>query len=172
MRESLPDSIVFLGIGSNMGDPVRNCLEAINRIAGIPSTAVLHRSSLYRTEPVGIKDQPWFVNCVIEIRTALQPAALLQAIKIIEREMGRIPAERWQPRTIDIDILLYRQMVVQERDLQVPHPELHKRRFVLIPLHEIAPYVIHPGFGISVHGLLDRLEDGSKVERIEEKECW
>jgi len=166
----LPDSIAFIGIGSNLGEPARNCLEAVGRIGRSGSVKVLRRSSFYRSEPVGNKEQPWFVNCVIEIRTSLDPRELLSFLQGIENEMGRLRGEKWGPRIIDLDLLLYGQIVIGEEDLQIPHPELHKRRFVLVPLNEVAPYTIHPGFGISMKGLLDRLEDLSRVERIEASE--
>jgi len=127
----------------------------------------LRRSSLYKTEPVGGKDQPWFVNCVVEVRTVLKPRLLLSELKKIESDMGRQPAEKWGPRVIDLDILFYGQEIIREDDLTIPHPELHKRRFVLEPLNEIAPYIIHPVFGISVKGLLDRLEGSGAVIRLE-----
>lgn len=159
-------SICFLGIGSNMGDPEFNCREAAGRISGISGITVLRTSSLYRTEPVGMTDQPWFVNAAAEIRSYLPPGELLQALKGIEKAMGRENAVRWGPRIIDIDILLYGQEVIDEGDLVIPHPEFHKRRFALLPLNEIAPYAIHPAFGVSVQGLLERVEDSSTVVLI------
>lgn len=108
--------------------------------------------------------QDWFVNAVAEIRTVLTPRDLLSALLRIESRMGRVRTERWGPRVIDLDLLLYGQSVIEEPGLTVPHPELHKRRFVLVPLNEIAPYAVHPVFGISVRGLLDRLAgEGGKV---------
>lgn len=160
-------TIAFIGIGSNLGDPAGNCREAIKRLAAIPGTRLLRSSSLYRTEPVGPPDQDWFVNAVAEIRTMLSPQDLLRAVKEIERNMGRAEAPKWGPRIIDLDILLYGQSVVRETGLTIPHPELHKRRFVLAPLSEMASYAIHPAFGITVRGLLDRLEDTSCVEPYE-----
>lgn len=166
MNGNLPESIVFLGIGSNLGDPELNCLEAVERIARIRSVKLLRRSSLYRTEPVGVAEQPWFINCVVEIRTSLSPRDLLKTVRRIETEMGRKPGQRWGPRLIDIDILLYGQIVLNEEELVIPHPEMHKRGFVLVPLNEIAPYAVHPAYGISVKGLLDRLEARGTVELI------
>ena len=159
--------IGFVGLGSNMGDPLAHCREAIEHIAGIEGIEVLRRSSFFRTEPVGIRDQSWFINAVIEIRTILPARVLLKALQGIEDRMGRVREVRWGPRIIDIDILLYGQQVVQQEDLVIPHPELHKRRFVLEPLHELAPYVIHPTFGVSIRGLMARLDDASRVEIYE-----
>ncbi len=170
MKGNLPDSIAFIGIGSNMGEPAKNCLEAIRKIISSVAIRVLRGSSLYRTEPVGNRIQAWFVNCVIEVRTSLAPRDLLNLLQGIESEMGRVKGEKWGPRVIDLDILFYGQAVIREDDLQIPHPELHKRRFVLVPLNEVAPYTIHPAFGISVKGLLDRLQDPGRVEKIEAPE--
>ncbi|SEM15028.1 2-amino-4-hydroxy-6-hydroxymethyldihydropteridinediphosphokinase [Syntrophus gentianae] len=127
---------------------------------------LLRCSSFYRTEPVGFVDQEDFVNAVAEVRTVLTARALLQALQQIETEMGRVRTTRWGPRIIDLDILLFGQEVVQEGDLVIPHPELHRRRFVLVPLNELASYVIHPSFGVSIQGLMQRLQDESRVERI------
>lgn len=156
--------ICFLGIGSNMGNPVASCAVAERHISDIGGVAVLRRSSLYRTQPVGIAEQNWFVNGVIEVRTALGPRSLMDAILGVEEKMGRIRKGKWGPRIIDIDILFYGQLVMDEEGLVIPHPRLHKRRFVLVPLDEIASHAIHPAFGISVRGLLDRLRDTNTVE--------
>lgn len=160
-------NICFIGVGSNLGDPLSNCLDAIAHVASLEQTTLTKQSSLYRTEPVGFKDQGWFVNGVIEVKTAHSPRTLLSALKGIEYEMGRKEGQRWGPRLIDLDILFYGQEILNEEALVIPHPELHKRRFVLIPLNEIAAYVIHPTFGVSVQGLLDRLEDNSEVVPVD-----
>ncbi len=164
MREDERSIVCFIGIGSNVADPVSNCLESIERISLFSHIRITKKSSLYRTEPVGLKEQEWFVNGVIEIKTKYTATTLLKVLQQIEKDMGRIREERWGPRTIDLDILFYGQEVIKEKDLSVPHPELHKRRFVLIPMYEVAPYVIHPAFGISIKGLLNRLQDESRVE--------
>jgi 2-amino-4-hydroxy-6-hydroxymethyldihydropteridine diphosphokinase len=131
---------------------------------------VLQRSSLYRTEPVGNFEQGWFVNAVVEIRTVLRAGELLQALLAIEKAMGRERGAPWGPRIIDLDILLYGQEIIAAPDMVIPHPSFHRRRFVLTPFHEIAPYMIHPAFGVSIRGLLDRLEDDHKVELMKESE--
>ncbi len=155
--------ICFVGIGSNMDDPAGQSLKAFDRISTTSGVKLLRKSSFYRTEPVGSLDQDWFINAVAEIRTVMTPHQLLKALQSIEHNMGRIRDETWGPRLIDLDILFYGQEIIQEKDLCIPHPELHKRRFVLEPLCEIAPYVIHPAFGVSIRGLMDRLEDRSIV---------
>ena len=128
----------------------------------------MRRSSFYRTEPVGFLDQDWFINAVVEIRTELTASQLIQELQAIESRMGRQKQLKWGPRIIDLDILFHGQEIICEDQLIVPHPEMHKRRFVLEPLYEIAPYVIHPAFGISIAGLRERLSDDSKVEKIKE----
>ena len=158
--------VAFIGIGANVGDPVAQCRDAVRRLGNHPGIRLLRCSSLYRTEPVGLKDQAWFINAVAEIRTALSPGELLGTLKEMEARMGRRPGPRWGPRVIDLDLLLYGQRVVDEEGLVIPHPELHRRRFVLGPLCELASYVIHPAYGVSLHGLLDRLTDSAAVERL------
>jgi 2-amino-4-hydroxy-6-hydroxymethyldihydropteridine diphosphokinase len=159
--------IAFIGIGSNQGKPADACREAVRKLSETPEVRLLRCSSLYRTEPVGPHDQPWFINAVEEIRTSLSPRLLFDALKEIERRMGRTEGPKWGPRLIDLDLLLYGQEVVHERDLVIPHPELHRRRFVLVPLCELASYAIHPAFGVSARGLLERLEDQCLVERYD-----
>lgn len=160
--------IAYLGIGSNLGDPVENCREALRRISTLTGSELLRRSSLYRTEPVGSDAQGWFVNGAVEIRTSLTALQLLKALQWVERSMGRERVERWGPRVIDIDILLFGQEIVNTEALVVPHPEMHRRRFVLEPMNELAAYVIHPLYGVSMKGLLERLEDDHAVERLGE----
>jgi 2-amino-4-hydroxy-6-hydroxymethyldihydropteridine diphosphokinase len=155
--------ICFIGIGSNLEQPSLNCLQAIDRISSSFGVRVVNRSSLYWTEPVFVSGENWFVNAVVEIRTALSHRELLSLLQSIEIDMGRVNKGDKSARIIDLDILLYGQEVIEERDLVIPHPQLHKRRFVMVPLCEIAPYVIHPAFGISIKGLMDRLQDESEV---------
>jgi 2-amino-4-hydroxy-6-hydroxymethyldihydropteridine diphosphokinase len=164
--EQVRGVVCYIGIGSNLGQPAARCLEAVERLASAGGITLLRCSSLYRTEPVGEKNQEDFVNAVAEVRTMLSPRALLQTLLQIEREMGRVRTIRWGPRVIDLDILLFGQEVLQEEDLVIPHPELHRRRFVLVPLSELASYAIHPAFGVSIRGLMQRLQDDSRVERI------
>jgi 2-amino-4-hydroxy-6-hydroxymethyldihydropteridine diphosphokinase len=148
-----------------LGDSADQCRKAVDLISRVPRISVLRTSSFYRTEPVGFKEQGWFVNAVMEIRTSFSPEDLLKALQGIEKAIGRVREEtaRWGPRIIDIDILFYGQDIVEKEGLFIPHPELHRRRFVLVPLVHIASYVIHPQFGITVKGLLERLDDQTKV---------
>jgi 2-amino-4-hydroxy-6-hydroxymethyldihydropteridine diphosphokinase len=156
--------VAFIGIGANMGRPAETCRTAVGKLAEIPGVRLLRSSSLYRTEPVGPSDQDWFINAVAEIRTGLPPGLLLKALKEIERRLGRTEGMKWGPRVIDLDILLYGQEVIREGELVIPHPEMHRRHFVLVPLCELASYAIHPAFGVSMSGLLDRLSDPARVD--------
>jgi 2-amino-4-hydroxy-6-hydroxymethyldihydropteridine diphosphokinase len=164
--------IAYIGVGSNLEEPLRQCRLALQNIAAVNDTRMLRTSSFYLTEPIGVTEQNQFVNAVAEIRTDLSPRALLNALKDIEQQMGRRESLRWGPRIIDLDIILYGQNIVNESGLVIPHPEFHKRRFVLVPLCEISSYMIHPAFGISMQGLLIRLEndDRSNVVKIEQKD--
>jgi 2-amino-4-hydroxy-6-hydroxymethyldihydropteridine diphosphokinase len=146
--------IVYIGIGSNLGDRQGNCLKAIELLE-TEGVKALQRSSIYETEPWGLKDQPRFINMAIEVETDLTPRQLLSLLRKIENGMGRIRTMKWGPRTIDLDILLYGDMVVREADLEIPHPLMHEREFVLEPLSEIAPQNIHPVLRRTVGELLE-----------------
>jgi 2-amino-4-hydroxy-6-hydroxymethyldihydropteridine diphosphokinase len=133
----------YIGIGSNIGDRRANCLAAIDLLRQNGQT-ILKRSSSYETEPWGMEDQPRFINMAIEIETDLPPLGLLSLLKKIEKDMGRLYTGRWGPRVIDLDILLYEDLIITDTELQIPHPGVHERAFVLKPLAEIAPKKIHP----------------------------
>jgi 2-amino-4-hydroxy-6-hydroxymethyldihydropteridine diphosphokinase len=158
--------ICYIGVGSNLGDSLQNCREAINSLRQIQEIELTRISSFYETEPVGNEEQDWFINAVLEIKTTLIARDLLNRLQNIEKSLGRVREEKNGPRTIDLDLLFYDQEMIKDADLIVPHPEMHKRRFVLEPLAEIASYFIHPVFGISIRGLNDRLEDNKIVKRI------
>jgi 2-amino-4-hydroxy-6-hydroxymethyldihydropteridine diphosphokinase len=134
---------IFLSLGSNLGDRVANLREALERLES-PRLHVSQQSSFYETAPIGMTDQPWFVNIVAEANTSLFPMMLLEHCKRVERLMGRKKIVRNGPRNIDIDILFYEQAVVDTRGLSIPHPRLHERRFVLEPMLELAPEWKHP----------------------------
>ncbi len=143
----------YIGIGSNIGDRRRRCLDAIDRLRG-RGIEVTKVSSLYETEPWGVKDQPEFINMVIEIKTHLNPHELLHALKETEMKMGREEIRRWGPRVIDLDILLYGELIIREENLTIPHPHMLDRDFVLRPLTEIAPDIVHPLVKKSMRELL------------------
>jgi 2-amino-4-hydroxy-6-hydroxymethyldihydropteridine diphosphokinase len=156
---------VYLSLGSNLGDRAKNLREAIAEVrkAGIDVTRI---SSLYETEPVDYLDQPWFVNMAAEAETELAPAALLQALRGIETQMGSKKLIAKGPRLIDMDILLCGDEVIDTPELQVPHPRMHLRRFVLEPLAEIAPNVRHPNLGLNVSEMLAQTPDKSVVRKL------
>lgn len=139
--------IAFIGLGSNLEDPHSQLQQAFTELDRLPDTRLVARSSLYRSAPLGYRDQPEFVNAVAEIATALTPQALLQALLQIEREHGRERTFRNAPRTLDLDVLLYDDVQMHEHGLTIPHPQMHLRAFVLQPLLEIAPDSLIPGIG-------------------------
>jgi 2-amino-4-hydroxy-6-hydroxymethyldihydropteridine diphosphokinase len=159
----MTQSIVFLGLGSNIGDRVKALKEAERLISEIDGVLVVSSASLYETEPVGIVDQPSFINSALKIKTTLRPTELLGGLKEIERKLGRVDTIRWGPRIIDIDILLFDNIVVNKKGLTIPHPEMAKRAFVLVPLSEIAPDIIHPVLKKSIRELVDELGDVTDV---------
>jgi 2-amino-4-hydroxy-6-hydroxymethyldihydropteridine diphosphokinase len=158
--------IAFIGIGSNLGSRIENCIKAVHEISNFAS--VLAVSSIYETEPVDKEDQPDFINCVIKIETALPPHGLLVSLESIESSLGRNREEKWGPRTIDLDIIFYDNLVIQTDELTIPHPRAHLRRFVLEPLCEIAPELVHPVLRVSVSKLLEELSDTKCVVRVGE----
>jgi 2-amino-4-hydroxy-6-hydroxymethyldihydropteridine diphosphokinase len=136
-------SRAFIGLGSNLGDREASLKAAVAAL-GKAGAVVLRTSSFIRTAPAGKLDQPEFLNGVVEIETEQRPRALLDLLMEIERGLGRVRSERWGPRTIDLDLLLYGDEIVRDPDLEVPHPRMHERLFVLEPLAEIAPDAWHP----------------------------
>lgn len=163
-------TICYIGIGSNLGDALQNCKDAIESISRVNEIELIRNSSFYKTQPVGIESQNWFVNTVAEIKTMLFAHDLLFVLQTVENAMGRKKKTKGGPRIIDLDLLFYGQDIIDEVDLTVPHPGIHKRRFVLEPLGEIASYFIHPAFGISIRGLKDRIQDQKIVELLEKIE--
>jgi 2-amino-4-hydroxy-6-hydroxymethyldihydropteridine diphosphokinase len=154
---------VYIGVGSNLGNKKDNFLEALDRLAKLPDTKILKESSLYESEPLG-DSKDWYVNGAIEIETKFKPDMLLKKFKNIERAMGRKKVKkRWGARIIDLDILLYDALVLKKKNLQIPHPEMPNRKFVLIPLIEIAPQVIHPELGVTISELLVKVKDDKKI---------
>ena len=134
----------YLGLGSNLGNKQNNINETIKRLFQLKNVEIVRTSSIITTEPYGKIDQPDFLNCVIELDTDLLPKELLKKCLDIENQLGRIRVEKWGPRTIDIDLLFYGNKIMDTKLLVLPHPELHKRKFVLISLNELCPDLIHP----------------------------
>ena len=156
---------VYLSIGSNLGDRAKNLRDAIAALRKV-GIDVKRISSMYETEPVDYLDQSWFVNMALEVETELAPPALLQALRGIETQMGSKKLIAKGPRLIDMDVLLYGNEVIDTPELQIPHPRMHLRRFVLEPLAEIAPNVRHPVSGLSVSEMLARTPDKSLVRKL------
>ncbi len=160
-------SIAYIGIGSNVGDKVAQCEEAIAKIVKADRNRLLARSSFFKTKPLGYTAQDWFVNAVIKIETELDPSQLLQLLKAIESQMGRTTTFRWGPRIIDLDILFFDEKEIRTPELQIPHPLLQERQFVLIPLAEIDRTFIHPVLRKSIGELLEEIKEDQGVEKIE-----
>jgi 2-amino-4-hydroxy-6-hydroxymethyldihydropteridine diphosphokinase len=155
----------FIGLGSNLASPLRQMESAFAALAAMPATCLLGRSSLYRTAPVGYADQPDFINAVARIETRLAARELLEALLAIERAHGRVRDVPNGPRTLDLDLLLYGEATLREPDLAVPHPRMHERAFVVVPLAEIAPDLDVGGHGRALD-LARALEREQRIERI------
>lgn len=148
---------VYIGLGSNLDNPLQQVATAFDELQRLPHSRLTARSSLYRSDPLGPQDQPEYVNAVAELHTSLQPLQLLDALQAIEQAHRRVRERHWGPRTLDLDILLYGDLVSDLPRLQVPHPQMHLRSFVLVPLHQIAPELQVPGLG-SLSDLLAQCE--------------
>jgi 2-amino-4-hydroxy-6-hydroxymethyldihydropteridine diphosphokinase len=156
-------AVAYVGLGSNLGDREALVFQAIAMLGALSQTNVVRRAGIYETEPVGRQDQPWFVNTVVQIETTLGPETLLTQTQEIETRLGRQRQAHWGPREIDLDILLYGDRVMNTSQLTLPHPELHRRRFVLVPLCELAPDLIHPVLKRPLRELLSALPETKQV---------
>ena len=159
----------YIGIGSNLGDRYQNCLKAVDLLRRIPGVELTGISGWYLTKPVGVERQEWFINGVLSLEVKISAQDLLKGLMAAEQGMGRVRTKRWGPRIIDLDILLYGNQIIDEDDLKVPHPLMHVRRFVLVPIADLAPEVPHPSIGLTMSQLLDQLhKDGQDVIPYEE----
>lgn len=160
-------SIVYISIGSNLGNRRQNIQRAICQLEKSDRIKIKRVSSLYETEPIGFTDQPDFLNCVVEIETDFKPLQLLKFLKEIERSLGRKRDKvKWRPRVIDLDIILYDQLIFNHPQLIIPHKEALNRRFVLVPLAEIAPQMIFPHRGIRVQEALESSPTNQKIRKL------
>jgi 2-amino-4-hydroxy-6-hydroxymethyldihydropteridine diphosphokinase len=156
--------LAYLSLGSNIGDREANLREAIAELAGAGSVVAV--SSFYETQPVDVLNQPWFLNCVIALRTEKTATELLKFALSVEEDMGRLRFFEKGPRKIDIDVVLFGDRIVDEPGLTIPHPAMHKRKFVLAPLAEIAPAALHPRLGKTASELLSSLGEEQVVRRL------
>jgi 2-amino-4-hydroxy-6-hydroxymethyldihydropteridine diphosphokinase len=159
-------SLVYLSLGSNLGDRELHLRDAIKRLGTIGK--VVSVSSFYETEPVEVTDQGWFLNCAVGLETSITAAQLMAKLLDVEKAMGRQRFQKKGPRTIDIDILLFGNTIVNTAEVKIPHPAMHQRRFVLAPLAEIARDVRHPVLKKTIRELLDNLPAGQTVRKFEE----
>jgi len=155
---------VYLILGSNLGDRKDILLKALDLIA-LRLGQLVDKSAIYQTAPWGVKDQPDYLNQVVKLITLLEPEDVLREVLTIEKDLGRVRYKKWESRIIDIDILFYDDAIIEKSDLIVPHPFLHLRRFVLTPLNEIAPNLIHPVLKKSISNLLANLTDDRAAEK-------
>ncbi|WP_305856315.1 2-amino-4-hydroxy-6-hydroxymethyldihydropteridine diphosphokinase [Balneatrix alpica] len=147
--------LAWIGLGSNLEDPKGQIRQALHELASLPQSQLLGHSGLYLSAPLGPQDQPDFVNAVALLRTHLAPLNLLDELQQLEQQHHRVRIQHWGPRTLDLDLLLYGQEVIDHPRLQVPHPHLHRRNFVLYPLMELSPGLSVPGFGPLIELLAD-----------------
>jgi 2-amino-4-hydroxy-6-hydroxymethyldihydropteridine diphosphokinase len=159
----------YVGLGSNLGNRARNVRKALGMLDEVEGVSVRAVSSLYETEPEGYEDQNWFVNATLQIETALLPNELLRLFKEIEQAIGRRKTMRWGPREIDLDLLLYDQLCLEEPDLVIPHPRMHQRAFVLAPLAEIGADVFHPILHKTIGTLLAELQTTKRIQVVSDK---
>ena len=153
--------LAYVGLGSNLGDRRGLIREALRRLSRIDGVRVRKRSRIIETDPVGVTDQPRFLNAVAEVETVIEPAPLLRKMRRVERDLGRVRHARWGPRTIDLDLLMWGDRAMSTRSLTLPHPRMAERRFVLEPLAELCPGRRVPGTGRTVRTLLREVEERS-----------
>jgi 2-amino-4-hydroxy-6-hydroxymethyldihydropteridine diphosphokinase len=166
---TVEQATVYIGVGSNLGDKPHNCRHSLQRINQLPGCKVTACSDIFKTEPEGVTGQDWYANCVAEIKTRHTPFQLLKDLLAIEYDMGRVRTKRWESRIIDLDILLFGQAIIESNNLTIPHPLLRKRRFVLEPLVQLAPDLVHPVLNVTIRQLFNELPKGSFAEVLKEE---
>jgi 2-amino-4-hydroxy-6-hydroxymethyldihydropteridine diphosphokinase len=155
----------YIALGSNVGDRLAFLRSAVARLGDTPDLQITHLSSVYETEPIGVTDQRWFLNAVVEVDTSLDAPCLLVHTQAIERGLARVTTRHWGPRTIDLDILLFGDLTLHTPSLTIPHPELHRRAFVMMPLLELAPGIRLPD-GTAVAACLESLAPPQEVRLV------
>ncbi len=165
----MTETVAYLGLGTNLGDREANLRKALDLLSAESGLRLLRCSRIYETEPWGVTDQPAFLNSVAEVAATLAPERLLDVCKAVEDRMGRQPGIRWGPRLIDVDILLYGNLVVQLAHLEIPHPRLHLRAFALVPLAELAAATVHPVLGKTIGELAGAVEGREEVKPFVER---
>ncbi|MBS3736069.1 MAG: 2-amino-4-hydroxy-6-hydroxymethyldihydropteridine diphosphokinase [Candidatus Bipolaricaulota bacterium] len=156
----------FIGLGSNLGNRKKNIDNSLRLLVDREDVDLISRASDYETEPVG-PTQPWFINTAVKIETPSSPEEILEKCKEIEERIGRVDSLKWGPRLVDLDLLLVDKYVLEERKLTLPHPKLEERRFVLLPLLELEPDLVHPELQTPLKDLLPKLEEDKKVIKLE-----
>lgn len=159
----------YLGLGGNMGDRLSLLSQAVKLLDLTQGISVNRISSIYETAPVGLLEQPHFYNLVVEIQTTLTPAELLRVALAIEKKLHRVRHKRWGPRTIDIDLLLYDDRIIQREELEIPHPRMHERAFVLVPLMEIAGDIAIPGTGTRLSQYIAQLPAEQEITKLDDE---
>jgi len=155
---------VIISVGSNIGDKQANCQQGIDRLLASGNASLVKTSRFYRTSPVDFLDQDWFVNAAVKIETDLEPVELLGILQSIQQQVGRLQGGiRFGPRILDLDIIFYDQLVMKTPTLEIPHPRMHKRRFVLQPICDIDPDIVHPLLNIPLKSLLNQLDDNEQA---------
>jgi 2-amino-4-hydroxy-6-hydroxymethyldihydropteridine diphosphokinase len=165
VNKTLQGIPAFIGLGSNLGERLDYLCESVRRLATIPGITLVDVAGVYQTEPIGITDQPDFLNSVVQVQTYLAPIELLQSLQAIEKQLGRKRAARWSSRTIDLDLLSVDALVLNDPLLSLPHPRLGRRRFALVPFAEIAPSYVVPGLQQTIGQLLSGCRDNQRVDR-------
>ena len=163
----------FISVGSNLGDPIQNCRQGIRALCRDEQVRLVASSTYYATEPVDYLDQDWFINAAIKIETELAPLDLLVRMQAVQEASGRkADSIRFGPRVLDLDIIFYEDLVLKTAQLTIPHPRMHKRRFVLQPICDIDPSVVHPVLGENVQTLLNRLvKNGQQIRPCFDSAC-
>ena len=171
MAKKASKTTAYIGLGSNLEEPLANCLRAIHELDQ-EDIKVTRCSSFYRTQAAGYEKQPHFVNAVVQVITDLGPEELFAKMRQIEKELGKQETFKWGPRKIDLDLLLYGEEIINDDELQVPHPLMHERKFVLAPLAEIAPHAKHPVFEDDIEHLLEENSDPKFCLRLRADNPW